>query len=102
MALVFSNEENLGTQITEENSLVMYPNPIKNESLHIRLTQNFAYEDLKIKVTNMMGQQVYTSEINASGLRQIQINEANTWESGVYMISLDNGKNTITKKIIKQ
>ncbi|HIB36851.1 T9SS type A sorting domain-containing protein [Mesonia sp.] len=97
--IVFSTD-NLSTDTFENSEFVLYPNPVENESLFIEFRSANA-DIVKISVYNMLGKQVYNSEqqnLNS----EIEIKEAQTWQSGVYIVKLNDGQQTITQKVIKK
>ncbi len=93
----FTQSVGICTDINEtltNNSLLIYPNPA-NEVITIDITENKAQS---ISITNTLGEILLTEKINSS-LFSINISALN---SGVYFIKLENSKDFITKKFIKQ
>ena len=67
----------------------IYPNPV-DDNLKIE-----AKSIKKVAVINLMGQNVYESEVNADEV----ILNMSEYKSGVYMIQVTTEENTITKRI---
>ncbi len=82
---------------TNENdflkSISIFPNPIKDNYLNIRT--NTA---LKIEIFNVLGKRVISDEVN-SNKNYLNLSDLN---SGIYLIKISNGNQTITKKLIRQ
>ena len=78
-----------------KNEFALYPNP-NNGEFNIRLVNNT--EKVSIDVINLAGQSVYQNKFNVSS-NQIQVN-VNHLPKGVYVVKIDDGKDTQTKKII--
>ena len=72
---------------------VLYPNPVQN-----KLTVSFenGATNSTFGIINMMGQQIKSGQIEQDG---IDVSELN---AGVYFIQVTDGKNSITKKFLKQ
>jgi PKD repeat protein len=86
--------------LTGFSALSIYPNPAK-DVLTLSVTSAKEYEGCKLTLNNILGQTEYASDINlASGINTNNINVSGL-ASGVYFISLSNGKNVVTAKFIK-
>jgi len=74
-----------------------YPNPT-NGVFTVELN-NIKADDYRISVTNVLGQEVYTStkEISTLISEKIDISDLN---KGVYILEISNSESTITEKII--
>lgn len=88
------------TSITEEikaSNILVSPNPVESE-LNITVNNEFE-ENLEIKISNILGQTVYSTSTNDKSInKKIELSNA---LNGVYFINL-NGKNTrYTSKFIK-
>lgn len=93
-------EENLNTGQEEMGSLKVYPNPIKDGSLHIELPNTFR-DQLNLKLVNLMGQQVLEQNINAQNKGKISLNNLSI-STGVYYLKITNtttGISSVTKII---
>ncbi len=79
--------------IAKDDELTMYPNPATNE-----ITIESKMQNAEIEIRDVLGQMVYrTKAIAASSTIDVSM-----LSKGVYFISLQNGKQTINKKFIKQ
>ncbi|MDJ1470422.1 T9SS type A sorting domain-containing protein [Xanthocytophaga flava] len=85
----------LGTQLYEDPSLIVYPNPAQ-KSIQIQWEQNTYH---KVEVLNMLGQVVYQQAVPA-GFRQIHI--TSELPSGVYSIRLTGAKGVVLRKLVSQ
>ncbi len=99
-SIVFSTDA-LKVNNLENNSLVIYPNPLNDGALHIEFGNLKGYDKVTISAYNVLGKRVYHTE-KQNVTSSLEINEANNWQSGVYIIRINDGVSTITKKIIKQ
>ncbi|SFD18380.1 glycosyl hydrolase [Flavobacterium phragmitis] len=80
----------------EKNSITIYPNPVKNQSiLHIKSTET---ESVKLKVIDMNGKTVYSSDTYSTN-QDIKIGDR--LPKGVYIINVAYGKTEKSIKIIK-
>ncbi len=75
------------------NNFHFYPNPVKD-----LLTIVNGQEIAGITVSNMLGQQVLTTELNAS----VVLVDFSTLSSGMYLVEVRSGSNAKTFKIVKQ
>ena len=75
----------------ELNTFKIYPNPVENK-LYINTN-----EDVKITIYNVLGKLVQTTEVTST---KKDINVANL-SSGIYLVKINNGAQSITKKMIK-
>ncbi|MEM6684265.1 MAG: S8 family serine peptidase [Bacteroidota bacterium] len=72
--------------------ITIYPNPVKGGTLHVTTTQDTA----TYTILNIVGQQVAKGNI-VSGAIDVQ-----KLKAGVYMVQINAGTQTVTKKFIKQ
>jgi hypothetical protein len=70
----------------------IYPNPVKGGILNVRTLENNA----NYTITNIMGQQVAKGKIVSGAINVDRL------QSGVYMIQIEAGSQTVTKKFIKE
>jgi hypothetical protein len=70
----------------------MYPNPVKGGILNVITGQDNA----SYVIMNMVGQQVAKGTINSQAINVAKL------QAGVYMIQINAGSQTVTKKFIKQ
>lgn len=70
----------------------IYPNPVKGSVLNVRTLEN----DATYTIMNIMGQQVAKGKITSGAINVERL------QSGVYMIQIEAGSNTVTKKFIKE
>lgn len=87
---------------TEESNFAkdvkVYPNPVSGNQFNIMLPS--AIEgNVSVKMVNLLGQQVY-SNVFGNVQSAISVKLSNTLQSGIYLITITNGKKTAVKKII--
>ncbi|WP_046758687.1 S8 family serine peptidase [Kordia jejudonensis] len=70
----------------------IYPNPVKGSTLHVTTTQDNA----SYTITNMMGQQVAKGNVTSGAINVSRL------KTGVYMIQIEAGLKSVTKRFIKQ
>lgn len=79
-----------------EISFDLYPNPT-SEELNISFSNNQIVENSNLEVYNVLGKRVYTQPI--SNLKT-KINVGH-WDTGIYLIKINNSNSTQTKRFIK-
>jgi len=86
----------------ETASFDAYPNPFKNIVNLVIVTGGEA-EQMNVKVMNIAGQVVYTTNVNvASNSRINQTLELSSLTAGIYFISMETKNGVETQKLIKQ
>ncbi|BAO76060.1 T9SS type A sorting domain-containing protein [Winogradskyella sp. PG-2] len=78
-----------------ENSIKLYPNPAK-DNLNI---ENINQLDLNIKIYNVLGKEVYSSNNSTSINHNIN---SSSLKTGVYLVSLTADNQTVMKRLIKE
>jgi hypothetical protein len=79
------------------NKFQVFPNPAtKTISLDLN---NYIGKNIKLIVSNIEGKEIINKEIENLGENLLNLN-LETYPKGVYFISIFNGSNTVTKKII--
>lgn len=86
-------DTNLSNVEVENSTFTAYPNPVKN-NLNIRYNQNIS----DVTVYNLLGQQMFVKNINAT---EGQVDMSNL-ASGTYLVRVNSGDQTQTIKIIKE
>ena len=84
--------ENLNTSNFQNDHLFIYPTIVEN-NVKIKSYKNIS----KILVHNSIGKKVL--ELNENNITEINLNNI---KAGIYFIKLFDGKNFITKKLIKK
>ena len=74
-------------------NIYVYPNPVSNELI---IETNFNTEQ-KFEIINMVGQTLYTSNIN----KKATVNTS-TFANGVYILKLYTNKETLVRKFVKE
>ena len=84
-------------EFSADNSIALYPNPVSNELL---VSGNWKSETGKVKINilNVLGQIIYTEEING---KQAIIN-CKRFASGMYFLQLKAENRTVTKRFVKE
>lgn len=78
------------------NSVTVYPNPAGNTA-YLQLPENAL--DAKLKIVNIMGQEVWTDRTSNNRIYSLQ---TNTFPSGVYMVVLTSGNSVYYGKLVKE
>lgn len=88
--------ENLSTSTFGINDLVIYPNP-NNGNFNVKFDSNSGNE-IKIAVYDMRGRLVFENNYKNTGIinQTVEINNA---ESGIYLVTIQDGDRKETKKI---
>ena len=92
----------LNTSLDKMESLTAYPNPFENT-----LNVNFVSVDnqpAKLSLANMIGKVVHTEVMDnmEEGLAQAQLNLAENLSAGVYVLTVTQGTNTQSIRVIKE
>ncbi|PHR13648.1 MAG: hypothetical protein COA40_03530 [Aequorivita sp.] len=95
---IYGTQPILSTHRFNENSIVFYPNPVKNE-LILRTSQPNA-ESLKIKIYNMEGKLLKSEGFN---FQKEVILDISNFSKGLYFLNIEdeNGNSTTNKFIIE-
>ncbi|MGJ8548353.1 zinc-dependent metalloprotease [Winogradskyella wichelsiae] len=96
-SIEFCNTTNLSVQDNELEALSIYPNP-NNGEFNIKFNPRSG-ENIAIDVYDIRGRSIYNQKFNNIGSfnKTIQLNNA---QSGVYLLTIIDGSQKVTKKII--
>ena len=75
----------------------LYPNP-NNGSFNVRFTPN-GTNDIKINVHDIQGRTIFTKKFDAAGVFEENL-QLPSVQSGVYLVTVQNGANKTTKRIV--
>ncbi|MGV9005029.1 LamG-like jellyroll fold domain-containing protein [Flavobacterium sp.] len=89
----------LSNDYFEKLSMVIYPNPVTNNSFNIGLP-SFVSGDVKITIYNLVGQEIYQVTEQAHGT--ITISPTKSLAEGVYIVQIINNGKVNNKKITVQ
>jgi len=90
-----------GMEDFDKNSFGFYPNPSVNKNITLIYDlQNGAAKNT-VSIYSMTGAKVFETELAADGFNAKEINLSNL-TSGIYMVTLESGKNTVSKKLVIQ
>jgi len=92
----------VGTTNTEnindiENQLKVHPNPATDQVIIDWQGEN--YQDLTVDVYDMTGKQIQQLRFDYGNILKVNTSD---WENGLYLIRVNNGEKTYTKKLIVQ
>lgn len=77
-----------------------FPNPVKDH-LGLSLNSEKQYSNCQIKITNILGQNEYITNVDLqSGMNKLGV-DITSLAPGIYFVSLQNGKDTVTVKFVK-
>ena len=83
------------------SSLSVFPNPAK-DAVTLNVNSSKQFSDCQLSVNNILGQKEFSSDVNLNiGANKLSIDVTNL-SSGIYFISLQNGKNVVTTKFVKE
>ena len=81
-------------------NIKLFPNPAKDQ-LNLKVNATEQLNDCQLIIHNILGETVITQNISLNaGANSIDMNVASL-NSGVYLLTLQNGKNTVTKRFVK-
>ena len=96
-SVLFKAQEPLSiNEVSLENAIGFYPNPVVN---NLNISLNNINEDVEYQIFNTLGQNV--SAGNLSSNRTHMVNMSN-YQSGIYFVKLSTTSTTITRKVIKK
>lgn len=103
---IFSKEKlsTVGIQDLKGNvsRVSLYPNPSSGNRTTLLFATEAQLPDVSVSVVDINGKLISTEKlVVASGFNRYELNTANL-ESGIYVIQLTAGANTVTQKLIKQ
>lgn len=78
----------------------VYPNPA-NDRLHIAFASDVNSSSV-ISIIDLTGHLVFSSEIAAGNSSDEVVLDLSTIQSGLYVISMQNGKDIVSQRFIKQ
>ena len=78
-----------------KSSLSLFPNPA-TDVVKVNLGDNFNTSKVQITLTNLSGKQVSKVAYDANGI------DVSNLPAGLYLVTATDGKNTVTKKLIKK
>ncbi len=79
-------------RLTSSFEVKIYPNPVKGGTLHVTTSQ----DNMNYTIMNMVGQQVAKGNVISGNVNVSKL------QAGVYMIQINAGSQTVTKKFVKQ
>ena len=83
------------------SSLSVFPNPAK-DIVTMSVNSSKPFSGCQLSINNMLGQNVYAKDVDlTNGINKLNINVSNLSE-GVYIISLQNGKDVVNGKFVKE
>ena len=87
----------LSTDNVVSGEFNVYPNP--TTGVFTVELNNIKADDYKISVTNVLGQEVYTSTKELTTLVSERI-DLSSFDKGVYILEISNSESTLSEKII--
>lgn len=91
-----------GTQVFDDNSVAIYPNPFKDGDLTLELKSIQGNTPVTIKVTSLTGNMVYLANLNAPEHHKVNLIPIamDKLPQGIYFISISTINKTITKRLV--
>ena len=87
----------LTSESFEDNNFTLYPNP-NNGSFNIQFLSNTGNK-ININVHDLRGRQIYSNSYTNNGLFNETI-ELNNVQTGIYLVTVQDGARKVTKKIV--
>jgi len=86
---------NVSEKVSDNNRVLIYPNPFKNQfTINYELENNTAL----LEVFNVMGKKIQSKTITQNAT----IVDLSIQPKGFYFVTINDGTNRISKKIVKQ
>ncbi|PKP12172.1 MAG: hypothetical protein CVU09_01375 [Bacteroidetes bacterium HGW-Bacteroidetes-4] len=91
-----------GSQVFDDNSVAIYPNPFKDGDLTLELKSVPGNTPVTIKVTSLTGHTVYLVKLNAPEHHKVNLipMAMDRLPQGIYFINISTEKKTITKRLV--
>ena len=88
-------------QVTEGEQIVnVYPNPLKQDKLTLRIEENGVWNNGKVQISDLQGKIVYQTSFGNN--KSLEINRSELPKSSIYFISVKYGQSIVAKKLIVQ
>ncbi|MFT6963065.1 MAG: hypothetical protein ACJAWV_002799, partial [Flammeovirgaceae bacterium] len=90
-----------GNSVTIPLSMTLYPNPVNNQELNIRLQGFVNSEKTQVQIFDLMGREVFNSSMKIK--RQFLVEKAftiPTLPTGIYIVKVADGKESLAKRIM--
>ena len=81
-----------------EQSVNIYPNPLNQELLSIQLDGFHNLNNVEVRITNLLGQTVYSN--TTPGSSKIVINTNGLFKSSIYLVTVKSGESIVTTKLV--
>lgn len=82
--------------LTQENSLRLYPNP---SSSQLNIEFNTVIAEGTIEIYDLLGKQIYGQSLSANNLIQIDVE---SWQTGLYLVKIKSNNSEATQRFVKQ
>lgn len=83
---------------SDGKSVQIYPNPLKNNKLNIKLSGFENSDNVQVKIKNLVGQTVFQQL--AGNTTHFEINTLNLLTKSIYLVSVESGNTIISNKLI--
>jgi len=92
-------DSTLGIQDELLSEFVLYPNPVNNDEIKLRMPKEIT--DFNVTISNVLGQKVYQKEVISNYNNLHKVNTSNL-KSGIYFVTVSTNLGMATKKMIIQ
>lgn len=82
--------------LTQENSLRLYPNPSKSQ---LNIEFNSVIDEGTIEIYDLLGKRIYGQSLTANNLIQIDVE---SWQTGLYLVKIKSNNSEATHRFVKQ
>lgn len=86
-----SFSQDIKQSVTQKTELNFYPNPVSDGKIYI--TSNTATSNKEVEIFDVLGKSV----LKATVVKELNISSL---ESGVYLIKIKEGENSVTRKLV--
>jgi subtilisin family serine protease len=97
----FNSLENFINFSDSEQSFVLYPNPVNDDNLLLRVNNPDEISQINLRIFNTNGQQVFEEDINFSWQYNTHIINMYSLDAGIYIFNLNLGDKVEKIKILK-
>lgn len=100
LVICYTNNSGINTLSSSTNDITIYPNP--SNGVYSILFSNKTNEKPSLEVINVLGQIVYTKILSGAGSNLTETLDLSNQANGIYLVRINNGTETIAKKIVKE
>jgi type IX secretion system substrate protein len=100
MKVCYTNNTGINPISSNTNNIIIYPNP--SNGIYSIIYSNKTNQKSTLEVINVLGQIVYSKMLAGNGSNISETINLSDQANGIYLITINNGTEVITKKVVKE